>query len=300
MEAPHAAIETQLKAILARLAYARAQDAQFSDVFLVAGLLIYYLHKPGPERGLGVDFLQKAQKLGMRDPDDMEIVNNRERVERANADAVDKYLQMLDNYLSDDTVRQEVRQALLKRRRHLRRAVGRGRRRRDARRDAGGCRVSQTRGSAWLASGLRARPRQGSEGAAGALRRAGITPGKIGGTNESGPRQLAQADAPGRPRRSVGPLVGQRPQARFPSGEVAATLRPMSLEQIAAEALRLPPRERATLAESLWESLVDPFEVAAWTDDMEAVALALERDRQLETGEVQPVSHQQMMARLRG
>ena len=74
----------------------------------------------------------------------------------------------------------------------------------------------------------------------------------------------------------------------------------MSIEQIAAEALRLPPRERATLAESLWESLADPFEVAAWTDDTEAVALALERDRQLETGEVQPVSHEQMMARLRG
>ena len=74
----------------------------------------------------------------------------------------------------------------------------------------------------------------------------------------------------------------------------------MSIEQIAAEALRLPPRERATLAESLWESLGDPFEVAAWTDDTEAVALALERDRQLETGEVQPVSHEQMMARLRG
>ena len=74
----------------------------------------------------------------------------------------------------------------------------------------------------------------------------------------------------------------------------------MSIEQIAAEALRLPPRERATLAESLWESLVDPFEVAAWTDDAEAFALALERDRQLETGEVEPVSHVQMMARLHG
>jgi hypothetical protein len=38
------------------------------------------------------------------------------------------------------------------------------------------------------------------------------------------------------------------------------------------------------LVESLWESLAHPFEVAAWTDDAEAVAL--ERDRQLETGEV--------------
>ncbi len=45
------------------------------------------------------------------------------------------------------------------------------------------------------------------------------------------------------------------------------------------------------LAESLWESLGDPFEVPAGSEDAVAV-LALERDRQLEAGEVQPVSHQ--------
>ena len=73
----------------------------------------------------------------------------------------------------------------------------------------------------------------------------------------------------------------------------------MSIEQIAAEALRLPPGERALLAESLWESLVDPFKIPAGTDDAEAIALATERDRQLETGEVPPVSHEEMMARLR-
>lgn len=73
----------------------------------------------------------------------------------------------------------------------------------------------------------------------------------------------------------------------------------MSIEQIAAEALRLPPKERAMLAESLWESLVDPFETPCSGDDSDAVALAVERDRQLETGEVQPISHEEMMARLR-
>ncbi len=72
----------------------------------------------------------------------------------------------------------------------------------------------------------------------------------------------------------------------------------MSIDQIAAEALRLPAQERAILAESLWESLGDPFEVPAGPEDAVA-ALALERDRQLEAGEVQPVSHQEMMARLR-
>jgi putative addiction module component (TIGR02574 family) len=73
----------------------------------------------------------------------------------------------------------------------------------------------------------------------------------------------------------------------------------MSIEQIAAEALRLPPKERALLAESLWESLVDPFKVPASADEAEAIAVALERDRQLESGKVQPVPHEEMMARLR-
>lgn len=73
----------------------------------------------------------------------------------------------------------------------------------------------------------------------------------------------------------------------------------MSIDQIAAEALRLPPKERAMLAESLWESLADPFKIPAEGDDREAVALALERDRQLETGEVQALSHEEMMSRLR-
>jgi len=115
-EAAHKTINTQYDASLARFACARARDEEFSDVFLVAGLLMYYLHKPpGPERSRGVDLLQQAQKRGMRDPDAMEIINNRERIERANASVVDKYLQVLDKYLTDDTVRKEVRLALMER-----------------------------------------------------------------------------------------------------------------------------------------------------------------------------------------
>lgn len=73
----------------------------------------------------------------------------------------------------------------------------------------------------------------------------------------------------------------------------------MSIEQIAAAALRLPPKERALLAESLWESLGDPNKITSPTEDTDAIKLAVERDRQLEGGEVQPISHQEMMARLR-
>ncbi len=73
----------------------------------------------------------------------------------------------------------------------------------------------------------------------------------------------------------------------------------MSIEQIAAEALRLPPKQRALLAESLWESLGDPSIIGTELDDETAPSFAIERDRQIEKNEVQPVSHSEMMARLR-
>jgi Putative addiction module component len=73
----------------------------------------------------------------------------------------------------------------------------------------------------------------------------------------------------------------------------------MSIDQIAAEALRLPVKQRVLLAQSLWESLADPFESAEGIDEAGALALARERDRQIEAGEVSPVSHAEMMARLR-
>jgi putative addiction module component (TIGR02574 family) len=73
----------------------------------------------------------------------------------------------------------------------------------------------------------------------------------------------------------------------------------MSIEQIAAEALRLPADERARLAESLWESLEGPFKAPGAMDDAAALDLALDRDQQIEKGKVKAVSHEEMMARLR-
>ena len=74
----------------------------------------------------------------------------------------------------------------------------------------------------------------------------------------------------------------------------------MSIDEIAAEALRLPPQQRALLASSLWESLEDPYQGPGTLNDADAIALAVERDRQLETGEVKPISHEELMRRLRG
>jgi len=73
----------------------------------------------------------------------------------------------------------------------------------------------------------------------------------------------------------------------------------MSIDEIGAEALRLPPRQMALLAESLWESLADPTQAPAEHDETAATSLALERDRQIEAGEVKAILHDEMMARLR-
>ena len=71
----------------------------------------------------------------------------------------------------------------------------------------------------------------------------------------------------------------------------------MSLDQIVAEAMRLPANEKALLAESLWESLGDPF--CSEEGEQESLRLALERDREIESGEVTPITHEEMMRRLR-
>jgi hypothetical protein len=63
--------------------------------------------------------------------------------------------------------------------------------------------------------------------------------------------------------------------------------------------MRLPPRERALLAESLWESLSSPHATSAEMDDHADLALARERDQQIEAGEVSAVLHDELLARLR-
>jgi tetratricopeptide (TPR) repeat protein len=100
---------------LARFACARDRDPDFSDVYLVVGLLQYYLASTGPDRASAVALLREAQKLGTRDPEVLQAINQHDRVRPENRDAVDAYLQVLDRYLQDGTVRAQVRAALVQR-----------------------------------------------------------------------------------------------------------------------------------------------------------------------------------------
>lgn len=73
----------------------------------------------------------------------------------------------------------------------------------------------------------------------------------------------------------------------------------MNIDQIASEALRLSVQDRAILAETIWESLEDPYVFSSDISDEEAIALAKERDEEIERGDVTPLSHKELMSRLR-
>ncbi len=73
----------------------------------------------------------------------------------------------------------------------------------------------------------------------------------------------------------------------------------MNLDKIASEALRLNPRERAILAEAIWESLEDPYFIPNDMSEKEALALAKQREKDIEKGEAVPLSHKELMGRLR-
>jgi hypothetical protein len=73
----------------------------------------------------------------------------------------------------------------------------------------------------------------------------------------------------------------------------------MSIDQITSEALRLPPHDRALLAASIWESLEDPYIISSDISDKDAITLAKQRDKELDEGAVTPLSHKDLMAKLR-
>jgi putative addiction module component (TIGR02574 family) len=73
----------------------------------------------------------------------------------------------------------------------------------------------------------------------------------------------------------------------------------MKFNKIASSALQLEPKERAELAGALWDSLEDPYLSPEELSDEAAIQLALQRSAEIERGEVKPVSHTEMMQRLR-
>lgn len=73
----------------------------------------------------------------------------------------------------------------------------------------------------------------------------------------------------------------------------------MDVNELAPEVMKLPIKDRAFLAAFLWESIGDPYSQSFDLDDTDALVLAERRDKEIEAGLVTPVSHSQLMERLR-
>lgn len=73
----------------------------------------------------------------------------------------------------------------------------------------------------------------------------------------------------------------------------------MNIDQITSVALTLTPHDKALLAQTLWESLEAPYLADTELSDHEAIALAKQRDRDIDQGLVQALTHSQLMSNLR-
>ena len=73
----------------------------------------------------------------------------------------------------------------------------------------------------------------------------------------------------------------------------------MNIEQLASEVLQLNSQDRATLAEAIWNSLEDPYISSSDISDQEATLLAKQRNEEIDKGDALPLSHQELMSRLR-
>lgn len=74
-----------------------------------------------------------------------------------------------------------------------------------------------------------------------------------------------------------------------------------NLAELEKEVLNLPPQQRERLVLAAWESL-EPSS-AALTDsaiDPEGLEIAIDRDKQIESGSVQTISHSEFMQRTGG
>ena len=143
----------------------------------------------------------------------------------------------------------------------------------------------------------------GRSGGAGAVHEqdGGMAGGERLDTQVAEPEESAAFDDMGTVHRPLEAVANAKAQS---GGEIRASLRDifeyivsMSIDQIAPEALKLPVKERALLAASLWESIEDPFKLAIELSDEEAISLAVERDGELESVEVESLSHADLMKR---
>ena len=73
----------------------------------------------------------------------------------------------------------------------------------------------------------------------------------------------------------------------------------MSIDQITSEVLKMSPHDRAIIAETIWESLEEPYKFSSDISEKEVLDLAQRRDDEIEQGRVTPLSHKELFDKLR-
>ena len=72
----------------------------------------------------------------------------------------------------------------------------------------------------------------------------------------------------------------------------------MNVKNITKEILQLPPKTRAVIAETIWESLEEPYKFITDRTENQTIDLALSRDKEIDSGKTKPVSHKNLMRNL--
>jgi len=73
----------------------------------------------------------------------------------------------------------------------------------------------------------------------------------------------------------------------------------VTISELTAQAIALPPAERAAIAKKLWESLDEEHATISPGSEAEAVAEAVRRDKELTDGVVEGISHEDVMREAR-
>ena len=69
----------------------------------------------------------------------------------------------------------------------------------------------------------------------------------------------------------------------------------MSREELTRTMLALPVADRVELAQTLWQSIGEADEADGRDEEKQAIRLARERDRELSSGEVTGLTHEEVM-----
>lgn len=107
--------ESEKERLNRRMAKVTAVDGEMSDPHLLRGLVAYYFAADDAERQTALELLGTAQKQGVHLPEVLILLERERRLAALQRDALQRYLVLVKNYLTDPGVPEHLRQELRER-----------------------------------------------------------------------------------------------------------------------------------------------------------------------------------------